>query len=83
MKLKFTTKPGAVTGRLELIVMCNLTPEIMKELLFSLAWYDASSYHNRNAKDILGNAYPDEDFSAALEEFVKCKAMPPSEGCPR
>ena len=60
-----------------------MTEEKMKDLLFSLAWYDASAYHNRNANEILADEYPDADFTAALEEFVRCKTMPPGRGCPR
>ena len=55
----------------------------IKELLFSLAWFDASAYHNINAREILKRAYPDADFSDALEEFLKCKNKPPGKGCPR
>lgn len=60
-----------------------MTEEMMKELLFSLAWYDASCYHNENAKKILSDEYPDCDFTAALDEFERCKIMPPGKGCPR
>lgn len=60
-----------------------MTEEKMKELLFSLAWYDASCYHNNNAKEILSNEYPDADFTEALAVFEECKTMPPGEGCPR
>ena len=56
-----------------------MTEEKMQELLFSRAWYDASNYHRRNAKEILANEYPSTDFSSALEEFVLCKSMPPGE----
>ena len=48
-----------------------MTEEKMKELLFSLAWYDASNHHNRNAKEILASEFPGADFAAALDEFVK------------
>ena len=60
-----------------------MTPDTMKELLFSLAWYDASAYHNENARRILGEEYPDTDLTETLGEFVKCKTMPPGKGCPR
>lgn len=60
-----------------------MTEEQMKELIFSLAWCDASSYHSGNAKMLLKSAYPNADFSKELNEFVKCKAAPPGEGCPR
>lgn len=60
-----------------------MIPDTMKELLFSLAWYDASAYHYQNALRILADEYPDTDFSDALDYFVKCKTMPPGEGCPR
>lgn len=63
--------------------MCTLTSERMKELIFSLAWYDASSYHFTNTKSILQEAYPGVDFSYVLGEFIKCKTKPPGEGCPR
>ena len=60
-----------------------MTEEKMKELLFSLAWYDASCYHHNNAKAILATEFPGADFAAALDEFVKCKTMPPGQGNPR
>ena len=60
-----------------------MTPDTMKELLFSLAWYDASAYHNENARRILREEYPNTDFIEALEDFVKCKTMAPGDGCPR
>ena len=60
-----------------------MTEEKMKELLFSLAWYDASSFHNMNAKNILADEYPSADFSDNLDEFERCKTMPPGKGCPR
>ena len=60
-----------------------MDPEQMKELLFSLAWYDASAYHSENARRMLRDAFPATDFGATLAEFVKCKTMPPGEGCPR
>ena len=60
-----------------------MTEDTMKELLFSLAWYDASAHHYRNANEILTREFPKADFTAALEEFVRCKTMPPGEGCPR
>jgi hypothetical protein len=55
----------------------------IKELIFSLAWYDCSAHHNRNVKDILAREFPGADFSTSLEEFDKCKNMPPGPGCPR
>ena len=60
-----------------------MTEEMMKELLFSLAWYDCSNYHHRNAQEILARAFPESDFHRALEEFIKFKTAPPGEGCPR
>ena len=60
-----------------------MTEEKMKDLLFSLAWYDASAYHSRNAREILASEFPGADFAAALNEFVKCKTMPPGPGNPR
>ncbi len=60
-----------------------MTKETMKELLFSLAWYDASAYHNRNAKEILASEFPGADFAVALYEFERCKTMPPGPGNPR
>jgi hypothetical protein len=66
-------------------VICEefMNKETMEDLLFSLAWFDASSHHNQNVKNILSREYHGEDFSKTLEEFVKCKTMPPGEGCPR
>ena len=61
----------------------NMDKETFEQLLFSLAWYDASAYHHRNVKDILAKHFPGVDFSAALDEFERCKAMPPGPGCPR
>lgn len=55
----------------------------MKELIFSLAWFDASAYHNENAREILRRAYPESDFSDCLMEFLKCKTKPPGDWCPR
>ena len=60
-----------------------MTEELMKELLFSLAWYDASAYHHRNAEEILARAFPGSNFKAALDEFVLCKTMSLGKGCPR
>ncbi len=60
-----------------------MTEEKMKELLFSLAWYDCSCYHNLNVKEILAQEFPGADFTAALDEFIKCKTMPPGPGNPR
>lgn len=60
-----------------------MTEEKMKELLFSLAWYDASCRHNRNVKEILAGEFPGADFADALEDFLKCKTMPPGPGNPR
>ena len=60
-----------------------MNEETMKELLFSLAWYDASNYHFQNAQRILKESYPNADFGRSLDEFLKCKTMPPGEGCPR
>jgi len=60
-----------------------MTEEMMKELLFSLAWYDCSNYHNTNAREILARAFPGADFKRALDEFNECKTAPPGEGCPR
>jgi len=60
-----------------------MTPDTLKELLFSLAWYDCSSYHHNNAKEILSREFPGADFSRALEEVERCKTKPPGEGCPR
>lgn len=57
--------------------------EQMKELLFSLSWCDASSYHGDNVIAILGKAFPGVDFSVELEKFFECKTMPPGPGCPR
>ena len=50
-----------------------MTEETMKELIFSLAWYDASNYHYQNARRILDEHYPGADFSRSLEEFIKYK----------
>lgn len=55
----------------------------MKELLFSLAWYDCSNYHRCRSEEILREAFPECDFSLALEEFEKCRTKPPGEGNPR
>jgi hypothetical protein len=55
----------------------------MKELLDSLSWCDASSYHIRNVRELLAKAYPGADFSSELNEFVKNVTMPPGPGCPR
>jgi hypothetical protein len=60
-----------------------MTEDKMKELLFSLAWYDCSCHHKLNAKDILAREFPDADFASSLAEFEKCKTMPPGDGCPR
>ena len=60
-----------------------MTEGRMKELLFSLAWYDASAHHARNAKEILAREFPGTDFTAALDEFRRCKTMPPGPGNPR
>jgi hypothetical protein len=57
--------------------------EKMKELLFSLSWYDASCYHADNVREILGKEFPSVDFSAELKKFVECKTMPAGPGCPR
>lgn len=55
----------------------------MKDLLFALAWYDASAFHSENAKEILSEEFPGVSFTKALEEFIMCKNMPPGKGCPR
>lgn len=60
-----------------------MTESQMKELLWSLAWYDCSCYHSINAKEILKQAYPESDFGSVLEEFRKAKTLAPQEGCPR
>jgi hypothetical protein len=60
-----------------------MTFDEMKELLASLAWYDASAYHHENVTQILKDAYPGSDFSSALINFEKCVTMKPCEGNPR
>ena len=60
-----------------------MTEGKMKDLLFSLAWYDASAHHSRNAREILASEFPGADFAAALDEFVKCKKMSQGPGNPR
>ena len=60
-----------------------MTEDRMKELIFSLAWYDSSAYHSRNVKEILAEEYPEAEFSTTLAEFLTCKTMPPGKGCPR
>jgi len=60
-----------------------MTEETMKELLFSLAWYDCSCYHNSNTRQILKQQFPETDFTSILIEFEKFRTMPPNEGCPR
>ena len=47
-----------------------MTPGKMKDLLFSLALYDESAYHSRNAREILAQEYPDTDFTGALEQII-------------
>ena len=60
-----------------------MSAETIKELIFSLAWYDASAYHNRNVREILKREFPSTDFSKDLETFVESVLMPPGKGCPR
>ena len=61
----------------------TIDSDTMKELLFSLAWYDASCYHSNKVKEILSSKFPNADFTNDLEEFIKCKTMPPGKGNPR
>jgi hypothetical protein len=60
-----------------------MTPEKMKELLFSLAWYDCSCHHHNNVRAILADEFPNIDFDESLKEFTKCVTMAPGKGCPR
>jgi len=55
----------------------------LRDFLFSLAWYDCSAHHNKNVKNILSRNYPGVDFADILDEFERCKNMPPGLGCPR
>lgn len=55
----------------------------MRELLFSLAWYDASAHHYENVQEIIKREFPGEDLSAALADFERCNKMPAGPGCPR
>lgn len=57
--------------------------EAMKELLFSLAWFDASAYHSENVVNILEREFPDCDFAEDLQKFEECVTAPPGPGCPR
>ena len=60
----------------------EMTEELMKELIFSLAWYDSSNHHYCNVHKILTRAFPEADFSKSLEEFVKYKTPPTNESNP-
>ena len=60
-----------------------MTADKMKELLFSLSWYDCSAYHHREVKRILNEAYPDDDFEESLDDFMRCISMKGVKGCPR
>jgi len=60
-----------------------MAPETVKELIGSLAWYDASAYHAGNVRRILQAEYPDVDFKDDLIWFLRDKTMPPGPGCPR
>ena len=60
-----------------------MNSKTMKELLFSLSWYDSSAYHVENVNAILKAAFPEEDFSTCLADFEQCVTMAPGAGCPR
>lgn len=61
----------------------SMKPDTLKELIASLAWYDASAHHASNVRRILETEYPGVDFAETLKWFLHNRTMPPGEGCPR
>lgn len=60
-----------------------MTPELLKELLFSLAWSPWSCHHNDNAFKLLTELCPTGDVYSALHEFEQIIKSPTGPGSPK